>query len=187
MRPKLVGLAVFPLLIAAAAAHAQPALVAPESPPGPPSPPSPPTGVYLEPGLAIGVTQVGVYGAVRLDGGYRIGDSPLWIHGRLGQGSMAQIDGGAMDSSFTELRIGLEARGCVLDGIACLVGGADGGYRHEMLMASQEHDDVQLAVAIARLGLDVGTRHLRFRPGVETSVNRDGLGLGVTAGIAYTW
>lgn len=143
---------------------------------------------YLEPGITAGITRGALYGAVELDGGYRLSDTPLWLHGRFAQGALAEIERDTMNSDFTEARLGLEARGCLFDGIACLVGGVDFGYRHEMFVAAHDHETADLAVAIARLGLDLGGKHLRVRPSIETGVQQGGWnGLGFTTGIAYLW
>lgn len=143
---------------------------------------------YLEPGIALGVTRGALYGAIELDGGYHLGSTPFWLHGRFAQGALAVVEDSTMTSDFTEARLGLETRGCLLDGIACLVGGVDFGYRHEMLTAHHARQTSDVAVAIARVGLDVGGKHLRIRPSIETGVEPGGWnGLGLTAGIAYTW
>ena len=93
-----------------------------------------------------------------------------------------------MTSDFTDARIGLEARGCALDGIACLVDGLDAGYRHERLFTEFTNTRADLAGAIARLGLDLGSRHFRLRASVETAVSQRGWdGLGLTTGVAYAW
>lgn len=146
------------------------------------------TDAYLEPGLEIGITPGAFYGAVELDGGHRLGDTPLWLHGRFAQGNLSRIEEKTMSSDFTEARLGLEARGCVFAGIACLVAGVDLGYRHEMYVSDFGRGTADLGLSTARLGLDLGSPHLRFRPSVETGVQQGGwLGLGVTAGLAYTW
>jgi hypothetical protein len=182
MRHLLLGTIAASLLAMTALVHAQPALDHPASDD------AITTGAYLEPGIEAGITRGAFYGALEFDGGYRLSDTPLWIHGRFAQGALAEIERDTMNSDFTEARLGLEARGCVLDGIACLVGGVDFGYRHEMFVAAHDRDTADLAVAIARLGLDIGGKHLRVRPSIETGVAQGGWnGLGFTTGIAYTW
>jgi len=176
---------------AAATAAAAAAADTPDAAPRAPGAPAADDGdirAYLEPGVELGATQGTFYGALQLDGGYHLGSTPFWLHGRFAQGALALIDDRTMSSDFTEARLGLEARGCALDGIACLVGGVDFGYRHEMLATRHDTDTTNLALAIARLGLDLGGKHLRLRPSIETSVHQGGWnGLGLTAGIAYTW
>lgn len=172
------------LLATTAVAHAQPSLVASAAPP----PAAPAADAYLEPGLDVGFSAIGLYGAVQLDGGHRLGDGPIWLHARLAHGGMGIIEETTMTSDFTDARLGIEARGCALDGLACLVGGLDAGYRHERVLTDETSAHVDLADAIARLGLDLGGRHLRLRASVETAVSPRGWdGLGLTTGIAYAW
>jgi hypothetical protein len=182
MRLLLVITAAASLLALTAVADAQPALDQPASDAAIPA------TAYLEPGLEAGITHGAVYGALELDAGYHLSDTPLWLHGRFAQGIVGPVDQDTMTSDFTEARLGLEARGCLFEGIACLVGGVDFGYRHEMFISRFEHNNADLAVGIARLGLDLGGKHLRLRSSIETGVEQGGWnGLGLTAGIAYTW
>ena len=182
MRLLLVSTAAASLLALTAVADAQPALDQPASDAALPA------TAYLEPGLEAGITHSAFYGALELDAGYHLSDTPLWLHGRFAQGALLEIKGDTMNSDFTEARVGLEARGCLFDGIACLVAGVDFGYRHEMFVATHDHDSSDLVVGIARLGLDIGGKHLRVRPSIETGVEQGGWnGLGFTTGIAYTW
>ncbi|HEX8113908.1 MAG TPA: hypothetical protein VF516_39525 [Kofleriaceae bacterium] len=172
------------LLATPAVVHAQPSLVEPATPS------SDPTAArsYLEPGLDVGLATAGLYGALQLDGGHRLGDGPIWLHARLAHGGMGVIEETTMTSDFTDARVGLEARGCALDGIACLVSGLDAGYRHERLVTDYRNTRADLAAAIARLGLDLGGKHLRLRASLETAVAQRGWdGLGLTTGIAYAW
>lgn len=181
----LLGLAAISLLAAAGVARAQPSLTAPATAPA--TPPTP-ISAYLEPGIEAGATWGALYGAIELDGGYRLGNGPVWLHSRLAQGGLSAEEGHNMSSDFTEARIGAEVRGCVVEGIACLVGGLDLGYRHEMLEVGGGRETLDLGVAVARLGLDLGGDHLRFRPSVELSADQTRPnGIGFTAGIAYTW
>jgi hypothetical protein len=146
-------------------------------------------------------------GGIAIDGGYRLTDS-LWIRGRfdeaarIGYGDVQQV-GSLPDFSGVSLRApqhphsdllsGVEWRGCSTRAL-CAVGGFDAGIRI---------DDDKRALAgvttVPRLGLDVGTEHLRFRPMVEASVawqrgydNELGgilpaFGIGLTTSVAYQW
>lgn len=172
------------LLAVPAVAHAQPSLVEPvASPSGAPA-----ADAYLEPGLEVGLSRGGFYGALQLDGGHRLGDGALWLHGRLAQGSMAGIDERTMASDFTEARVGLEARSCGLHGVLCLFTGLDAGYRHERLLAEYDNTRADLAAAIPRLGFDLGGTRLRLRASIETALDQRGWdGLGLTTGVACAW
>lgn len=163
---------------------------------------------YLEPGIEAGIADELYYGALQLDGGYHLGATPLWLHARFAQGALAARFQrmSTRSSDFTEARLGLEARGCVLADHICLVGGVDFGYRHGLSAAAPASPGSSpaspgsaasataaavtggLGVAIARLGLDLGGANLRFRPSIETSVHHGGWsGLALSSGIAYVW
>jgi hypothetical protein len=179
MRPSLVGIAAS-LLASTAAVRAQPGLEPRTIDDG--------GTLYLEPGIEAGDTRIGLFGALELDGGYHLSSTPFWLHGRLAHGAMRIIEETTMTSDFTEARLGLEARGCELDGIACLIGGVDFGLRHELLVTNHTNQVANNAVAIARVGFDLGSRHLRLRPSLEAAVQPGHWNsLGFTAGIAYTW
>lgn len=158
---------------------------------------SPPASAiaYLEPGVAIGGTSDGLYGAVHLDGGGRL-VGPLWLHARLAQGDVAIINLAASSapllSSFTEARLGLELRGCRATGQLCLFGGVDAGYALQTFQRagdmSTRSDGPSVATATAHLGLEVGGRALRLRTSVEAARGQGDWGTGgVTLGVARTW
>jgi hypothetical protein len=77
----------------------------------------------------------------------------------------------------------------VLDGSVCGVAGIDLGVRHSYLDAEYDHYDSTDGILVERVGVDIGSKHLRFRPGLEIdeSTNRALDGLAFTAGIAYAW
>ena len=84
-----------------------------------------------------------------------------------------------------EARAGLELRGCVWNGIACVVGGADLGWIHEGMSAGAALD---ATAVIPRAGLDVGGDQLRFRPGVELALgNNQYRNAAMTVAVAYQW
>jgi hypothetical protein len=140
--------------------------------------------MYLEPGVGQ-VTRSGTYGALQLDGGHRLGDSSLWLHGRLAHGGMIGIDWTTKNSDFTEARVGLEARGCALSGIACLVVGADVGYRHEMVMRASGIQRNDLAPPSAVGFPDLGVYRAAQASG---GVGPRRLGRPRSAtGVAYAW
>jgi hypothetical protein len=177
---------------AAAVASAPPAPVAP----APARAPGSASAIaYLEPGVAIGGTSDGLYGAAHLDGGGRL-VGPLWLHARLAQGDVAIINLAASSapllSSFTEARLGLELRGCRATGHLCLFGGVDAGYALQTLQRagdmSTASDGPSVATATARLGLEVGGGALRLRTAIEAARGQGDWGTGgVTLGIARTW
>ena len=188
--PALVDAPAFAATPAAATAYA--VTPAPTAPPAAPPEPRDAVRAYLEPGLAAGVATT-LYAAVQLDAGYRLGDSSLWLHGRVAHGTFTTIIDRVLSSDLTEARLGLEARGCSDNGIACIVGGVDFAYRHELLSTVDGDEpphttDVTFAAAIARVGLDLGITHLRIRPSLELGVRQGGLSnAGFTTGLAVVW
>jgi hypothetical protein len=91
--------------------------------------------------------------------------------------------------------LGIETRRCRTEAV-CVVAGTDTGVRFG---DTNFTDGVEI---VGRLGLDLGTRHFRVRPGIEqsTQLMRShhpsepalsdvplGFGLGFTTTIAYQW
>lgn len=101
---------------------------------------------------------------------------------------IGHLPSGPTFADFTDARVGLEARGCGLDGLICLVDGLDAGYRRERLVAEFDGVHADLATATVRLGLDLGGKHVRMHASVQSGVDQGGWnGLGLTTGVAYTW
>jgi hypothetical protein len=143
--------------------------------------------VYLQAGVTAGVDDVLFYGGYTLEGGYHLSDTPLWVHAIMISGKGGGIDETTYDSSLLQLRGGIEARGCLVSA-ACAVAGVDAGYRREMLMAEYDNRRASDAIVVPRVGLDLGTRHFRFRPGLEMQIDHTGWsGLAATAAVAYQW
>jgi len=159
--------------------RAQPSLTASTTP-------ETPDRVYVQAGMTAGADDiVGLYSGATLEAGYRLNDSPLWVHAMMIGGKGAGIDEPVYDSSMLQLRGGIEARGCLVTA-ACAVMGVDAGIRNEMLMAEYDNRRTIDAIVATRVGLDLGTRHFRFRPGLEMQLDRTGwAGAGAMMGIAY--
>jgi hypothetical protein len=144
--------------------------------------------LYIQSGLTAGGDDiVGLYAGYTLEGGYRLNDSPLWVHAMMIAGKGAGVDEPVYNSYLWQLRGGIEARGCLIPA-ACAVAGVDAGLRHEMLMAEYDNRRATDAIVAPRIGLDIGTRHFRLRPGLEMQLDRTGwAGVGATAAVAYQW
>ena len=157
-------------------------------------------------GVMVGINERVPDGTLTLDGAYRLGETPVWLHGRFAFGNvMAQL-GETGGGNFVQLRAGAEARGCVLDNHACATAGLDLGYEQARyfgeidsgaplagllgvdvptrpIMSTIDHH----AIAVPRVGLDLGGA-VRFRPGVELALDDHGINGGdVTLAVAYTW
>jgi hypothetical protein len=159
----------------------------------------PSTYVSLGGAIGVGGAVDWLYGGTQVEGGYRLTDT-LWVRGRLDRA--ARIGYGAINQSVTvispehphtDAMLGIETRRCHDDAV-CLVAGADAGYRFA-------DDNFEGGFTIVpRVGLDLGGRHLRVRPGVEASASfirqrvgepelagMPALGIGFTTEVAYEW
>ena len=187
MNKTLLGIAL--LVASTSLVHAQPSLTAPTSPSLVASTTQDaPDRLYLQTGVTAGGDDVvGLYAAYTLEAGYHLNDSPFWAHAMLITGKGGGVDEPVYDSYMVQFRGGIEARGCLISA-ACAVAGVDAGLRHEMLMAEYDNRRATDAVVVPRIGLDLGTRHFRLRPGLEMQLDRTGwAGVGATAAIAYQW
>jgi len=168
----------------AAPTRAQPALTAPIPPP-----PAAPR-YTVEAAAAAGSTYDGdLYAGAVLGGGYRLNEL-LALHAAVETATarvvhVAGIDqyGGTSDRFF-EARGGLELHECLTGNALCAVGGVDVGYRAETLTGTGGMD-LSGAEAVARIGLDVGTPHVRFRPMFEGTSTHHGDTGALLLGLAY--
>ncbi len=178
MKKTLLGFA--SVIASTSLAHAQPSLVA--------STDTSPQLSYVQGGVTAGADDiVGLYAAFTLEGGFRLGDSPLWAHAMMLTGKGSGIDEATYSSSMLQLRGGIEAHGCVVSAV-CAFMGVDAGVRNETLMAEYDNRHATDAIVAPRAGLDIGTRHFRFRPGLEMQLDHTGwAGAGLTAAVAYQW
>ncbi len=160
------------LAILAARGAAQPALTAPLPPP------ATAPALQLEVAPAFGGTYDGdLYAGLAAAGLYRV-DDLLAVHAAVEAATARVIHFPGIDQyegtqdRFAEARGGLELRHCVREAL-CALGGVDVGYRREHEGAM----DLSGPEAVARIGLDIGTARVRFRPVVEgTSTHRGDTG-----------
>lgn len=172
-------------LFATSVVHAEPAATATATVA------SPQPVSYLAGGVLIGGDHA-IVGAVTLDGGYQLRGS-LFVHALVATGTAGGVDEPSYNSSYHAARLGLEERGCLVDAL-CGYAGLDVGVRHVDYMAEYDSTNTTGAVVVPRIGLDVGSSHLRFRPGIEGIL--DGSrnnsiagfdGIDLTAAVAYRW
>ena len=110
--------------------------------------------------------QRALMGGISLDGGVRLGDTPLFAHARVTTGASGS------DGSYQQLRAGVESRGCIAQGWVCAFAGLDLGYQHDHMidkpwfwwsgddgsnqppiMETDAHD----LMAVPRVGVELGT------------------------------
>lgn len=129
-----------------------------------------------------------------VEGGYRIADSRVFVRGQASMGASA---GWLERGTYQQVRGGVEAKQCAGQPEAlCAFAGADLGFTRDALsdvegampMHAVEHD----LAFIPRVGGEVGQR-IRVRAAVElpmyrlTADSRHEVGVGVTAGVGYTF
>jgi hypothetical protein len=161
------------------------------------TPAAPAKDGYIGLGVELG-DQRALMGGVKLDGGYRLGESPLFAR--------AQITGGksGSDGDYQQLRAGVEARGCVIRELFCGFAGVDAGYQHDNMIdqsiwlgdasdrpspaMTEAHD----LMAVPRVGIELGTP-IRLRAALDVPVttrldereNRIGAVLSLGVGYAF--
>ena len=167
----------------AARGAAQPALTAPLPPP--PSPPA----MQLEVAPAFGATYDGdIYAGLAGAGLYRLNDL-LAVHAAVEAATARVVHFAGIDQyegssdRFAEARGGLELRHCVNPAL-CAIVGVDVGYRSEHVTGSMT-TDLSGAEAVARIGLDLGTPHIRFRPTFEGTSTHHGDTGALLLGVGY--
>jgi hypothetical protein len=116
---------------------------------------------------AMGGVQRDFVGGVYIDGGKRLGTTPIFLRGQLSAGQ----SGG--NGSFVQLRGGAETRGCVIREILCGFFGVDTGYQRDNMIAPATMPNVpgkmlsaHDMVLIPRAGAEVGGK-IRLRAVVE--------------------
>ena len=124
-----------------------------------------------------------------------------WAHASFMMGSAGELFATGT-GSVMQARIGVDLMTCSDNGALCAYAGADIG-----LQAAQYHgtsdpwfcdgdandcmgDPIDKsdggAIGVGRVGLDIGGKHIRWRPGIEASVAAAGLnGVNLTQSIAY--
>jgi hypothetical protein len=137
---------------------------------------------YVEGGAAAGITgdkhEAGAFLAGAVDGGYRLGASPIWAHGAVVAGALNEFDTDGMGKgSYLSARVGFEVRRCIV-AEACGAAGVDFGGRYQL--------DQTSAFVAPRIEGDFGGTAIRIRPGGQLSIGANGLdGFALTLGVAY--
>ena len=172
------------VLALASVASAQPSL-APELPPPPPA-----VTNSVDAGATFGGTTAGdLYTGLSIGGGHRISHL-FWIHAALATVTTPELSTGwssrgVTSDRFTDVRGGIELRGCVRSERVCGLIGVDVGYRHELF----DHMNRSGGEAVFRLGGDVGlgSRHLRLRSVFEGTSTKIADTEALTFLLAYLW
>ncbi|HET9987652.1 MAG TPA: hypothetical protein VFQ65_04015 [Kofleriaceae bacterium] len=186
-----LGLTFLALVSTTAVAAAQPAVTA--STPADHAP-----AVYVEGGAMVGANDAYLTASAVLAGGLQLGDSPLWVHGQVVHGALGQLFGDG-SGTLDQARLGLELRECTLSGIVCGIAGIDAGIQHTHFVGHADNlfdstsseppmtTDRAAGIAVLRVGLDVGGKHLRYRPEIEMSYDGGANGVDLMQSLAWTF
>lgn len=111
-----------------------------------------------------------------LEGGYRLGSSPLLVHAALGFGGYSDND--TIRTRAVEGRVGIEADTCTSGRGACAVAGVDVGYLwgHHTSLDQMTYDDSG-PVLVGHAGFDLGGPTFRLRAVLEVTNNSVGIAL----------
>ena len=155
---------------------------------------------YVGVGVELG-GQRALMGGVKIDGGLRLGDSPVFAR--------AQVTGGGSgsDGDYQQIRVGLESRSCSAGGWVCAFAGIDAGYQHDNMIdqpitfwsgdnsgkgPSPEMTEAHDLMAVPRAGIEVGkTVRVRaaldvpFTTRLDERENRAGAALSLGLGYAF--
>jgi hypothetical protein len=159
----------------------------------------PPKDGYVGVGVELG-GQRALMGGFFLDGGYRLGDTSLFAHGRVTGGASGS------DGDYQQVRAGIEARSCSDSGWVCGFAGVDAGYQHDNMIdapffcwsgdngggCEPEMTEAHDLMAVPRVGVEVG-RSVRARVAFDALLTtrlderetRGGAALSVGLGYAF--
>jgi hypothetical protein len=135
--------------------------------PAPPMPPPPPDNFFIGGGFVLGADHF-INAALAVEGGLRLGATPLWVRGLLAKGDSFDFEGGG---GLTRGMIGVELRGCSGPGF-CGFAAVDAGYQTQTWNGqdpddmTEHHDGLLIG---PRIGLDAGGDRFRFRFAFEAT------------------
>lgn len=132
------------------------------------TPDAAPSQGYVGVGASLGIERAIVFG-MYVDGGKRLGTTPLFVHGQLTGGKSGS------DGSFVQLRSGVEGRACGFRGLACVFAGADVGYQRDRMVdaglvgGEMTTVDAHDVILVPRAGFELGGK-LRLRAAAEAPI-----------------
>ena len=140
---------------------------------------------YLAAGTMAGVDDIFRFGGT-LEGGVRIGDSPLFVHGLVGAGA----GGGIYDEgTYLQLRAGVEARTCTRTALLCGFAGADLALTSDSITRDADYDHAmhrttQRFGVVPRIGGELG-RTIKLRASIEAPIYAPTVMDDATVGLAF--
>ena len=153
---------------------------------------------YAQVGLQLASVKGDGFVSARIDGGYHLGGTPLWLHAAAARGNPINFSLGgdlgdehSVSGSLSELAVGIEARTC-RNAVFCGALGLDAGYETVLYDDNDATDPRQSihfehggVVAIPRIELDVGGDHVRVRPTLSWPLGSNFSGPRITIALAY--
>lgn len=167
----MIRLVPFVLVALVAEAAAQPGatpytrdLDEPATPPVATTVPRAETG-FIGGGFLLGGDQF-INAAVVVEGGLRLGSTPLFVRGLFAKGNSFDFEGGG---GLTRGMIGVELRGCSSRAF-CGFAALDAGYQQQTWSSEDEMTEHHSGLLVGpRIGLDAGGDNVRFRFAFEAT------------------
>jgi hypothetical protein len=122
---------------------------------------------FIGGGFTLGADHL-MNAALVVEGGLRLGGTPLWVRGLFARGNSFDFEGGG---SMTRGMIGVELRGCSSQAF-CGFAAIDAGYQQQTWNGDDPSDMVEHHDGLLvgpRIGLDTGGDNLRFRFAFEAT------------------
>jgi hypothetical protein len=144
---------------------------------------------FVAGGAVAGIFDKAIVSAAMVEGGYRIADSPVWLHATM-LGGIAGGTGIAENyhGSAVQYGGGVELHGCTRPGSFCVVLGLDLAYAHVQFMGVDDNFDKSWAMMIARVGPDYGFKHWRLRGSLDFGRTTERFDEWAIAGaVSYQW
>ncbi len=131
---------------------------------------------------SVGLGEGGLYSQAGVEGGYRLGARPLYLHGELALGHMddlSEVAGGSDNlvygsAWYAQIRAGVETRLCSARDQLCGLAGADLGVLKTGSTTGPRTDSMTTSFVdyqvIPRLGVELGGKVVRVRLTAELPV-----------------
>jgi hypothetical protein len=156
---------------------------------------------YVAVGANAGVVDQYLALGGQIEVGRQLPHSPVSLHAAFATGEADELFSTG-SGAFQQVRLGADLRGCTASGVLCAFLGTDLGYQHTHWEGEEGSffaiddtgssdtmsvvKDDSRVVGFGRVGLDLGGKHLRWRPGIEVAV--DGTGVNnaeITQSVAF--
>ena len=156
---------------------------------------------YVSTGANAGLVNQFIALGGQLEVGRQLANSPVSLHAAFATGEADELFSTG-NGQFQQVRVGADLRGCNSNGVLCAFLGTDVGFQHTRWVGDEGTwlvdegggdtmtvtKDSSRMIGVGRIGLDIGGKHLRWRPGIEAVLDGSGINNGeITQSIAYRW